>query len=140
MPTKIQRYSKTYNLGGGCISMMNFGSRCVGCCCLSTDNCNCFPDTIPKREFFGKVCDLGDLQMVKLLYKDEDEDGWISEEVFLSLCRQSKLLEISKFVLFLNSIYHNNVPENLLNEAVKVNVFETKQENLIKIYQSLIIS
>lgn len=89
---------------------------------------------------FIEACKNDNLKLAKEIYTHQDINyHTYDDEAFRRVCENGKL-DIAKWLLFLDNKLHNEVPGNLLNKVCKVNIFESTQVDLIKMYTKLIIS
>ena len=89
---------------------------------------------------FRNACHLGHLEVAKWVWSLGDINHHSdNEDVFRSVY-YNEHLDVAKWIFFLDDKFHNDIPDKILNDVLKVNIFENNQMNLIENYTNLIIS
>lgn len=90
------------------------------------------------EEAFGLMCDHDLLESAVWLWSIGGLDyNFLKSELETNYFDCPKII---KWIFFLNTEFHNNIPDKLLNDVFQINVFENNQLSLIDNCTQLIIS
>ena len=85
-------------------------------------------------------CGLHDMKYTLWVYNLGQIDINKNNDLIFKSCCEIKNISVSKWLFFLNNKFYNNIPDIILNDILKINVFESTQVDLITMYTKLIIS
>ena len=89
---------------------------------------------------FRWACMNGHLETAKWIWSLGGVDYHALDEYAFRYACYYGHLDVAKWLFFLDSEFHNKIPNKLLNKVCQVNVFESKQVDLLNMYTKLIIS